>query len=38
MLFRERGAVYFEIHTKHTNALCGHNAGRTYNNHWALMG
>ena len=25
MLYREKMAVYSEIHTKHTNTLCGQN-------------
>jgi hypothetical protein len=35
--------VCFEIHTKHTNTMCGQNVefvnvkqGGTYSNHWAL--
>ena len=27
MLYREIMAVCSEIHTKHTNSLCGHNVG-----------
>ena len=40
MLYREIIAVCFEIRTKHTNALCGHNVqflkvkpGGTYSDH-----
>jgi hypothetical protein len=43
MLHREIIAVCSEIHTKHTNTLCGQNVefvnvkpGGTYSNHWAL--
>jgi hypothetical protein len=43
MLYREIIAVCSEIHTKHTNTLCGQNVellnvktGRTYSNHWAV--
>jgi hypothetical protein len=43
MLYREIIAVCSEIHTKHTNTLCGQNVellnvkpGGTYSNHWAL--
>src|SRR5215470_11880716 len=42
MLCREIIAVCSEIHTKHTNTLCGQNVellnvkpGGTYSNHWA---
>jgi hypothetical protein len=45
MLYREIIAVCSEIHTKHTNTLCGQNVefvnfkpGSTYSNHWALEG
>jgi hypothetical protein len=45
MLYREIIAVCSEIHTKHTNTLCGQNVefvnvkpGGTYSNHWALKG
>ena len=30
MLYREIIAVYSEIHTKHTNALCGQNVELLY--------
>jgi hypothetical protein len=43
MLYREIIAVCSEIHTKHTNTLCGQNVefvdvkpGGTYSDHWAL--
>jgi hypothetical protein len=43
MLYRKIIAVCFEIHTKHTNTVCGENvervifkAGDTQNNHTAL--
>ena len=43
MLHREMIAVCSEIHTKHTNTLCGQNVefvdvtpGGTYSTHWAL--
>jgi hypothetical protein len=43
MLYSEIIAVCSQIHTKHTNTLCGQNAellnvkpGVTYSNHWAL--
>jgi hypothetical protein len=45
MLYRETMAVWSEIHTKHTNTLCGQNIellnikpGGTYSDHWALEG
>jgi hypothetical protein len=45
MLYREIMAVWSEIHTKHTNMLCGQNIellnvkrGGTYSDHWALEG
>ena len=45
MLYWEIIAVCSQIHTKHTNALCGQNtefldvkAGGTYSNHWAVKG
>jgi hypothetical protein len=45
MLYREIIAVCSEIHTKHTNTLCGQNVefvnvkpGGTYSNHWAAAG
>ena len=47
MLYREIIPVCFQIHTKHTNTLCGQNVellnvkpGGTYmySNHWALKG
>jgi hypothetical protein len=45
MLYREIIAVCAEIHTKHTNTLCGQNvefvnaiSGGTYSDHWALKG
>jgi hypothetical protein len=44
MLFSEIIAVCSQIHTKHTNTLCGHNAGLlnvtpngTYSYHWAFI-
>jgi len=40
MLYRELIGVYYEIHAKHTNTLCGQNVGilsvktgGTYSNH-----
>ena len=43
MMYREIIAVCSQIHTKHTNTLCGQNAGfvnaksgDTYSDHWAL--
>jgi hypothetical protein len=43
MLYSEIIAVCSQIHTTHTNTLCGQNAefanvkpGGTYSNHWAL--
>ena len=43
MLYREIMAVCSQIHTKHTNTLCGQNVGfvnvkpgGTYCYHWAL--
>jgi hypothetical protein len=43
MLYSEIIAVCSQIHTKHTNTLCGRNAelvnvkpGGTYSNHWGL--
>ena len=43
MLYREIIAVCSQIHTKHTNTLCGQNVellnvkpGDTYSNHWDL--
>jgi len=43
MLYREITAVCFEIHTEHTNKLCGQNVdilnvktGGTYRNHLSL--
>jgi hypothetical protein len=45
MLYGEIIAVCSEIHTKHTNTLCGQNvellnfkSGGTYSDHWALNG
>jgi hypothetical protein len=45
MLYREINAVCSEIHTKHTNTLCGQNVeflnvkpGGTYSDYWALKG
>jgi hypothetical protein len=45
MLYREIIAVSSEIHTKHTNALCGQNVefrnvtlNGTYSDHWVLKG
>jgi hypothetical protein len=45
MLYKEIIAVCSEIHTKHTNTLCGQNVefmnvkpGGTYSNQWALKG
>ena len=45
MLYRKLMAVYSEIRTEHTNALCGPNAEflnvkhcGTYRNHWARAG
>jgi hypothetical protein len=44
MLYRQIVAVCSEIHTKHINALCGHNvellkvkSGGTYSDHLALQ-
>ena len=43
MLYREIIAVCSEIHTKHTNTLCGQNVellnvkpGGTYSDHWTI--
>jgi hypothetical protein len=43
MLYSEIIAVCSQIHTKHTNKLCGQNVeflsvkrGGTYSDHWAL--
>jgi len=43
MLYREIISVCSQIHTKHTNTLCGQNieffyvaTGGIYSNHWAL--
>jgi hypothetical protein len=43
MLYSEIIAVCSQIHTKHTNTLCGQNVellyvkpGGTYSDHWAL--
>jgi hypothetical protein len=45
MLYREIIAVCSQIHTKHTNTLCGQNVellnvevGGTYSDHWDLEG
>ena len=45
MLYSEIIAFYSEIHTKHTNTLCGQTfkclniqPGGTYINHWTLNG
>ena len=45
MLYSEIMVVFSEIHTKHTNTLCGQNvelvnvkAGGIYSNHWGLIG
>jgi len=45
MVYREIIAICSEIHTKHTNTLCGQNIelfsvkpGGTYSNHWAVKG
>jgi len=40
MLYREIIAVCSEIHTKHTNTMCGENIkpSGTNSNHWALKG
>ena len=45
MLYKEIIAVCSQIHTKHTNTLCGQNAellnaktGGKYSDHWALKG
>jgi len=45
MLYREIIDVCSQIHTKHTNTLCGRNVelwnvklGGTCSNHWALKG
>ena len=43
MLYREIIAVCSEIHTKHTNTLCGQNvellnAKSHCSEHWALVG
>ena len=44
MLYREIIAVCSQIHTKHTNTLCGQNVeyfsfkpGGTYSDHWGLQ-
>ena len=44
MLYREIIAVCSDIHTKHTNTLCGQNvklvnfkAGGIYSNYWVLF-
>jgi len=43
MLYMEIIAVFSQIHTKHTNTLCGQNVeflnvklDSTYSDHWAL--
>ena len=43
MLYREIIAVCSQIHTKHTNTLCGQKvvfvnvkSGDTYSDHWAV--
>jgi len=43
MLYKEIIVVCSEIHTEHTNTLCGQNVGfvyvkpgGTYSNHWAV--
>ena len=43
MLYMEIIAVFSQIHTKHTNTLCGQNVeflnvklDGTYSDHWAL--
>ena len=45
MLYREIIAVCSEIHTKHTNTLCGQNVelckvklGGIYSDHWSTKG
>ena len=45
MLYRKIIPVWSEIHTKHTNTLCGQNVefvnvkpGGIYSDHWALDG
>ena len=45
MLHKEIIAVWFQIHTKHINILCGQNVellnvepGGTYSNHWVVKG
>jgi hypothetical protein len=45
MLYSEIIAVFSQIHTKHTNTLCGQNVeflnvklGGSYSNHWAVKG
>jgi hypothetical protein len=45
MLYKEIIAVCSDIHTKHTNTLCGQNVellnvklGGTYSNQWVLDG
>jgi hypothetical protein len=45
MLYREIISVCFEIHTKHTNTLCGQNVeslnvkpGGTYSDLWGFEG
>jgi hypothetical protein len=43
MLYRETISVCSEMHTEHTNSLCGQHVGfvnvkpgGTYSNHWAV--
>ena len=45
MLYREIMVVCTEIHTKHTNTVCGQNvqllnvkSGGTYSDRWAVKG
>jgi len=45
MLYGEIIAFFSQIHTKHTNTLCGQNVellnvkpGGTYSDHWAVKG
>ena len=45
MLYREKIAVYSEVHTKYINTLCGQNVellnvkpAGVYSDYWALKG